>query len=60
MGDIGYSGRGCVTLLSLESEKGKEKEVMTDAQTDGQMDRISTCRLDHKRSSKNIPLGFLV
>ena len=46
MGDIGYRGRGCVTLLSLESEKGKEKEVMTDAQTDGQMDRISTCRLD--------------
>ena len=24
MGDIGYRERGCVTLLSLESEKGKE------------------------------------
>ena len=23
-GDIGYCGRGCVTFLSLESEKGKE------------------------------------
>ena len=29
MGDIGYRGRGCVTLLSLDSErKGKEEEVM--------------------------------
>ena len=27
MGDIGYRARGCVTLLSLESErKGKELE----------------------------------
>ena len=29
MGDIGYRGRGCVTPLSLDSErKGKEEEVM--------------------------------
>ena len=34
-GDIGYRGRGCVTLLSLESE-GNEFEVITDGQTDRQ------------------------
>ena len=34
MGDIGYRGRGCMTLLSLETErKGKEYELMTDKQT---------------------------
>ena len=26
MGDIGYRARGCVTLLSLESERKGEKE----------------------------------
>ena len=35
MGVIGYRGRVCVTLLSLESErKGKEEEVITDRRTD--------------------------
>ena len=37
MGDIGYRGRGCVSLES--EEKGKEVEVITDKQIDRQTDK---------------------
>ena len=36
MGDIGYCGRGCV---SLESERKGKEEVMMDRRTDRQIDK---------------------
>ena len=62
MGDIGYRGRGCVTkvdwgrLRELRVWIRKRKRIWSDdGQTNGQTNRISTCRLDPcKGSSKKL------